>query len=62
MRKFAESIICLYDIRNISIHHHVGILQADDIAVNIAVSAPLREAVFDACRYAIDALKQIVPI
>lgn len=62
IRKIAEDVIHLYGVKNISIHHRVGTLQVGDIAVNIAVSAPHREAAFDACRYAIDTLKKTVPI
>lgn len=60
--KIAQDIIRLYDIKSVSIHHRVGILQVGGIAVNIAVSAPHRQAAFDACSYAIDALKKTVPI
>jgi molybdopterin synthase catalytic subunit len=43
-------------------HHRVGILQIGEVPVIIAVSASHRDAAFDACRYAIDTLKQTVPI
>ncbi len=45
-----------------AIHHRIGELQISDIAVIIAVSAPHRADSFEACRYAIERLKQIVPI
>ena len=43
-------------------HHRTGILQVGELAVIIAVSAPPRKAAFEACQYAIDTLKQTVPI
>ena len=43
-------------------HHRVGPLEIGGIAVIIAVSTPHRKASFEACQYAIDTLKQTVPI
>ncbi len=42
--------------------HRVGRLEIGEASVVIAVSAPHRAAAFEACRYAIDALKTTVPI
>jgi molybdopterin synthase catalytic subunit len=47
---------------DVAIHHRVGALAVGDVSVVIAVSAPHRAQAFDACRYAIDRLKQIAPI
>jgi len=49
-------------IREVSIVHRVGRLQVGETAVVIALSAAHRRDVFDAVRYAIDRLKEIVPI
>ncbi|EIT84574.1 molybdopterin converting factor subunit 2 [Fictibacillus macauensis ZFHKF-1] len=46
----------------IAIHHRIGSLAISDIAVVIAVSTPHRAASFEACRYAIERIKEIVPI
>ena len=62
LQKIAADAIRLYDIKNIVIHHRVGVLNITDKAVVIAVSAMHRNAAFDACRYAIDTLKKTVPI
>lgn len=62
MQHIAQDAIRLWEIKKIVIHHRIGILQTGDIAVIIAVSAPHREAAFDACRYTIDTLKKTVPI
>jgi molybdopterin synthase catalytic subunit len=45
-----------------AIVHRVGLLQLGDIAVAVVTGHPHRAAAFEACRYAIDALKQRVPI
>ena len=62
MQKIAEEVATKWPVHNIVIHHRIGVLQVGDIPVIIAVSAAHRGAAFDACRYAIDTLKQTVPI
>ena len=42
--------------------HRLGHLSVGEISVGIAVSCPHRAQAFDACRYAIDRLKELVPI
>lgn len=46
----------------IAILHRTGKLEIGEASVVIAVSAPHRAEAFDACEYAIDTLKQLVPI
>ncbi len=45
-----------------AIHHAEGLLQIGDIPVIITVSSKHRNAAFDACQFAIDSLKETVPI
>jgi molybdopterin synthase catalytic subunit len=47
---------------NGAVHHRVGQLKIGEAAVAIAVAAPHRKEAFLACEYAIDRIKQIVPI
>lgn len=42
--------------------HRIGRLDISDIAVVIAVSTPHRAQSFEACRYAIERIKEMVPI
>jgi MoaE-MoaD fusion protein len=46
----------------VAIHHRTGTLAVGEIAVVIAASAPHRAAAFDACRAAIERLKERAPI
>lgn len=62
MRKIAEGAQQRWQAEKIAIHHRTGQLQIGDIAVIIAVATPHRKAAFEACQYAIDTLKQTVPI
>jgi molybdopterin synthase catalytic subunit len=62
MSKIAEDALVKFDIKKISIHHRKGHVGIKDVAVIIAVSSGHRDAAFNACRYAIDTLKETVPI
>ena len=62
MNKIALKMMERWPAEKISIHHRVGHLDIRDIAVIIAVSTPHRKAAFEACEFAIDTLKQTVPI
>src|SRR3990172_5594078 len=49
-------------IHQIAIVHRVGRVEVGEASVVIAVSASHRKEAFEACQYAIDALKKDVPI
>lgn len=51
-----------WSIGDIAMVHRVGRLEIGEISVLIAVSSPHRPQAFEACRYAIDRLKEVVPI
>lgn len=58
----AEKAMKTFDIKKIAIHHAIGTLEIGEVPVIIAVSSAHRAAAFEACQYAIDTLKQTVPI
>jgi molybdopterin synthase catalytic subunit len=62
MQKIADKALIDFDILKIAIHHAEGELKIGAIPVIIAVSSPHRKAAFAACQYAIDTLKETVPI
>ena len=62
MQKIAETVCERWPVQKIIIHHRVGVLGVGELPVVIAVSAGHRNAAFEACRYAIDTLKETVPI
>jgi molybdopterin synthase catalytic subunit len=62
MQRIADEMMKRWPLHKILIHHRVGVLQIGEVPVIIAVSASHRAAAFDACRYAIDTLKETVPI
>ncbi|MBL4686420.1 MAG: molybdopterin converting factor subunit 1 [Nannocystaceae bacterium] len=62
MRSLAEEIHGAVEGSRVAIHHRIGTLTVGETAVVIAASAPHRAQAFDACRRAIEALKESVPI
>lgn len=51
-----------WPINAMAIYHRVGELTIGDVPVVIAVSTPHRKQGFEACQFAIDTLKETVPI
>jgi molybdopterin synthase catalytic subunit len=62
MEKIINTARSKWPVEMMSIYHRKGILEIGDIAVVIAVSTPHRKESFEACQFAIDTLKQTVPI
>ncbi|MBM3278340.1 MAG: molybdenum cofactor biosynthesis protein MoaE [Candidatus Handelsmanbacteria bacterium] len=62
MAEIGAEIAARWGIQDLGIVHRVGRLEIGEISVLIAVSSPHRAQAFEACRYAIDRLKEIVPI
>jgi molybdopterin synthase catalytic subunit/molybdopterin converting factor small subunit len=50
------------EVKRVAMLHRVGRLEIGESSVLIAVSAAHRGDAFEACRYAIDTLKRIVPV
>src|SRR5258707_12960072 len=62
MQEIAGYLHQTYSIHRVAMIHRLGRLEIGETSVFIAVSSAHRAAAFDACRYAIDTLKKIVPI
>jgi molybdopterin synthase catalytic subunit len=62
MREIGAEAQRRFAIHRIGIVHRLGRVTIGETSVWIGVSAPHRAAAFDACRFAIDALKTTVPI
>ena len=62
MQKIAMLALDKFDIQKIAIQHAEGMLQVGAIPVIITASAKHRKAAFLACEFAIDSLKETVPI
>jgi len=62
MREIGAEVRAKFPIHRLAIVHRLGRLEIGETSVFIAVSSAHRAAAFDACRYAIDTLKRVVPI
>jgi molybdopterin synthase catalytic subunit len=62
MQKVADEAAERWPGVKVAIAHRSGHLEIGDLAVVIAAAAPHRGEAFEACRFAIDTLKQTVPI
>jgi molybdopterin synthase catalytic subunit len=51
-----------WPVGEMALLHRLGHLEVGEISVAVAVSCPHRGQAFEACRYAIDRLKELVPI
>ena len=51
-----------WDVRQVSIIHRIGKVNPGEASVAIVVAAPRRGPAFEASRYAIERIKEVVPI
>ena len=62
MQKIAEEATTRWGLHKMVIHHRTGLVPIGEEAVVIACSSVHRKEAFQACEYAIDTLKETVPI
>ena len=62
IRRIAEEAGERWPLSRVAVAHRIGVLEIGEISVAIAVSAPHRGEAFEACRFVIDRIKEIVPI
>jgi molybdopterin synthase catalytic subunit/molybdopterin converting factor small subunit len=62
MERVADEAAGRWKGARVAIAHRTGRLEIGDVAVVVAAAAPHRAEAFEACRYAIDTLKERVPI
>jgi molybdopterin synthase catalytic subunit len=62
MAEIADEARAKFGVERIAIRHRTGVLPIGEASVAIAVASPHRREAFAACQYAIDRLKQTVPI
>jgi molybdopterin synthase catalytic subunit len=62
MRAIGEEASHKFGEARLAIVHRIGDLRLGEASVAVAVAAPHRGVAFDACEYAIDQLKERVPI
>lgn len=62
LQEIALEIENRWQLKDLAICHRTGRLQVGEPALVIAIAAPHRKEAFEACEYAVDRLKEIVPV
>jgi molybdopterin synthase catalytic subunit len=62
LEEIGAEIESRWDVREVSIVHRIGRVDPGEASVAIVVAAPRRGPAFEASRYAIERIKEIVPI
>ncbi|MCE2438240.1 MAG: molybdenum cofactor biosynthesis protein MoaE [Candidatus Latescibacteria bacterium] len=62
MEEIGREVKAKWEVDRVGMLHRVGRLEIGETSVLIAISAPHRKAALEACHYAIDRLKETVPI
>ena len=62
LARIAEDIRERWGIAGVAIAHRFGRLEIAEVSLVVAVASPHREEAFAACQYAVDRIKQNVPI
>ena len=62
LAEIGDELRVKFGVERVAIVHRTGVLKIGEASVGIAVATPHRGPAFEACQYAIDRLKQIVPI
>ena len=62
MAEIAQEIHEKWGLDRVAIIHRVGRLEIGEVSVAVAIASPHRKDAFEACHYAMNRLKQIVPI
>jgi molybdopterin synthase catalytic subunit len=62
LRRLGDELTAKHGLSAVAIHHRIGRVEIGEASVVVAVSAPHRAAALDACREAIDTLKETIPL
>lgn len=62
MREIADEVRERWPVSGVAMRHRIGRLEIGEPSVIIAVASPHRGDAIEACHYAIDRLKSIVPV
>jgi molybdopterin synthase catalytic subunit len=62
LAEIEQQVRTRWPVGDIQLVHRLGRLAVGDVSVAVAVSCPHRAEAFDAARFAVDTLKELVPI
>ena len=62
MERIAEKVCEKWGVNHLAIVHRIGRVAVGEAAVVVAAASPHRRQAFEACQYAMDRVKEAVPI
>ena len=62
MEEVAREVRAKYPVTGIGVLHRIGRLEIGETSLLVAVSSAHRAEAFDACHFAVDRIKQVVPV
>lgn len=62
MREVAEEVRGRFSVLEVGVLHRIGRLEIGETSLLVAVSSGHRREAFEACHFAVDRIKQIVPV
>lgn len=62
LQRIAEEIETRWQLEDIVICHRMGRLEVGESPLVVAIAAPHRREAFEACQYALDRFKEVVPM
>jgi molybdopterin synthase catalytic subunit len=62
LQRIADEIRCKWQLDGVAICHRLGRLSVGETTAVFAIAAPHRGEAFEACQYALDRFKQVVPM
>jgi molybdopterin synthase catalytic subunit len=62
MKEVAAEVRQKFPVTDVGVMHRTGRLEVGETSLLVAVSSGHRKEAFDACHYAVDRIKQIVPV
>lgn len=61
LTRIADEIMAKWSVERVAITHRLGRLKVGEMATVFAIGAPHRREAFEACEYALDRFKEVVP-
>ncbi len=62
LREVGDEVLKRFDITGIGVHHRTGRIEVGETSLLVAVSSAHRREAFEACHFAVDRIKETVPI
>ena len=62
MREVADEVRAKFPVTGVGVLHRIGRLKIGETSLLVAVASGHRKEAFEACHYAVDRIKQIVPV